>query len=231
MGTIGGRNSLLNQVTDNPDFRAWVRENVKNNPEFKKFGQENGMEGAEELWRQKRTQSELKNVHEIPIEEAIKTVRDNVDENVLSKWFRNADSDMKPKLLQYILRNEGTLNAGLNIAYDNYKHQMEIEDKTPLPFKKWLTTPMEMYRGTRGQQAVRSDIFTSYTPDKKVAAGFTLSNSGGGVALVKPDFSNVDMSKIHTIKVRPIDTWGSYQTTGEAEYLIPSEKVRKKRKK
>ena len=227
-GTGGsGGNPLLNSLTDNTDFRAWIKENMSN-PEFKQFGKENGMKAVEELWREKRTQEELKNIHEMSIEDAIAQVRDNISDSTMEGWFKKADSDYKPKLVNSIMANPGTLNAGLNIAYNNYKNDMDNQGKTPMSFNKWLTTPQEVYRGTRGQKSVVSDVFTSYSPDKKVAAGFTLSDSGGGHSLVKSDFSNVDMSKISTMKIRPIDTWGSYQTTGELEWLIPSKKVKRK---
>ena len=84
-----------------------------------------------------------------------------------------------------------------------------------------------MYRGDRGQKTVDGDIFLSFTTDKKVAAGFTISDSGGGHANVKDDYSNIDKSRITTIKIRPIDTYGSYQTTGEQEYLVPIRRVKK----
>ena len=223
----GGGNPLLNSVTDNLDFKAWIKENL-NNPEFKEFGKNNGMEAVKELWREKRIQAELKNIHEVSIEDAVEQVRDNVSASTMSGWFRSANSEYKPKLVDSILANPGTLNAGLNIAYNNYKNDMGDQGKTPLSFNKWLTTPQEVYRGTRGQKTIVSDVFTSYTPDKKVAAGFTLSDSGGGHNLVKPDFSNIDKSKISTVKIRPIDTLGSYQTTGELEILIPSRKLKRK---
>ena len=220
----GGNNRLLNQLTDNTDFRAWIRENLSN-PEFKKYGQENGMDEVKELWREKRTQEELKNIKEMSIDEAVDIVSDNVSASTRVGWFRQGNSDYKPKLVDEVLSNSGTLNAGLNIAYDNYKNQMQDEGKKTLSFNKWLTTPQEIYRGTTGQGTVKSDIFTAYTPDITVAARFTKSNTGQ--AIVNKDLSDVDMSKITKMKIKPIDTWGSYQTTGEYEWLIPSKKVKK----
>lgn len=222
-GGGGGGNALLDSLTDNLDFRAWIRENLKN-PDFKKFGQENGMEDVKQLWYEKRAAEELKGLHELSREEAIQTIRDNVDPNTISGWFRNGNSDYKPKLVDQIMAHPGTLNAGLNIAYQNYKDDMSDKGKAPQPFNKWVVTPQTIYRGERGQQDVKSDIFKAYTPDIDVAARFTVSDSGQ--ALVKA--KDVDKSKIKTAKVRPIDTWGSYQTTGEQEYLVPIKKKRSK---
>ena len=220
-----GGNPLLNSLTDNTNFRAWIRENLSN-PDFKKFGQENGMEAVEDLWREKRTQEELKNIHEMSIDDAVDMVSDNVSASARSGWFRQGNSDYKPRLVNEILSNPGTLNAGLNIAYSNYKNDMSIKGEKPMPFNKWLNTPQDIYRGTTGQGTVKSDIFTAFTPDITVAARFTKSNTGQ--AIVNKDLSDVDMSKITKIKMKPIDTWGSYQTTGEYEWLIPSKKVRRK---
>jgi len=186
------------------------------------------MEAIKDLWYEKRAQEELKNIHEMPIEDAIDQIRDSVSAQTISGWFRNADSEYKPKLMDQIMANPGTLNAGLNIAYENYKNDMQIKGQNPQSFEKWAVTPQTMYRGDRGQNTVGGDIFLSFTTDKKVAAGFTLSDSGSAVANVKDDFSNIDKSRITTVKVRPIDTWGSYQTTGEQEYLVPIKRVRRK---
>lgn len=183
-------------LKDSMSFNDFIRQNMSN-PDFKAFGQEHGMDEVRELWYQKRISEELKNLHEMDIYDAVDQVRDAIPVNVANGWFRNADSDYKPKLMDSIVSNPGTLNAGLNIAYDNYKYSTD----SPMSFDKWLRTPQTIYRGDRGQQTVRGDIFTSYTPDRSVAAGFG--------------------SNITTIKVRPIDTWGSYQTTGEQEFLIP----------
>jgi HK97 family phage prohead protease len=62
-----------------------------------------------------------------------------------------------------------------------------------------------MYRGEHGQQTVKGDVFKSYTTDKTVAESFG--------------------DDIHEINVKPIDTLGSYQTTGENEYLVPIIKI------
>ena len=228
----GGTNRLLSQVTDNLDFRAWIKENLSN-PEFKQFGKENHMDAVKDLWYEKRAQEELKNLHEMDIEDAIDQVRGSIPNQTLHNWFIEANSDVKPHLVDYIMSNPGTLNAGLNIAYQNYKNDLELKaikgsTEKPMSFDKWVNTPQTVYRGDRGQGAIKSDIFMSFTPDKRIAAGFTLSDSGMAASKVKSDFSNIDMSKITTIKIKPKDTWGSYFTTGEQEFLVPIKKVKRK---
>ena len=225
----GGTSRLLSQVTDNLDFRAWIKENLSN-PEFKQFGKENRMEAVKDLWYQKRAQEELKNLHEISQDEAYDQIRGAIPASTSRMWFVEADSDIKPVLVDYIMANPGTLNAGLNVAYQNYKNNLEIQgnNEKPLSFNKWVNTPQTMYRGDRGQSTTQGDIFLSFTRDKKVAAGFTLSDSGSAAGRVKDDFSNIDKSKMTTIKIKPVDTWGSYQLTGEQEFLVPVKKVKRK---
>lgn len=207
----GGKNSMLASLTDNMDFRAWVRENMSN-PEFKQFGRENHIDAVRDLWYEKRASVELQNVHEMPIEDALDQVRDAIPASHQERWFREANSDIKPHLVNDILSNPGTLNAGLNVAYNNYKYDVEIQNirngtnTAPLSFNRWLTTPQTMYRGEHGQQHVQSDIFHSYTRDRSIAAKFG--------------------DQISTIRIRPIDTWGSYQTTAEQEFLVPARRLR-----
>lgn len=211
-GAAGG--GLINQVTDNLDFRAFVKENMSN-PEFKKFGRDNGIDAVKQLWYEKRAQEEIRNIHEISKEEAIEQVRDAISNSTLDGWFRNTNSDYKPKLIDSVMQSPGTLNAGLNIAYINYKAELSASNvkngtnKQPLSFKKWVNTPQDVYRGDKGQQTTSGDIFLSFSTNKEVAQSFG--------------------SNITKKKVKSIDTWGSYQTTGESEWLVPLD-IKKKKK-
>jgi hypothetical protein len=63
-----------------------------------------------------------------------------------------------------------------------------------------------MYRGGHGQEHIDSDIFSSYTFNKGVAEKFAGDNG-----------------TVYTVKIRPIDTYGSLVTTGESEIFVPSE--------
>lgn len=202
------KGGLISKITDNTNFNAWLKENMSN-PEFKQFGRENGMEAVRQLWREKRIESELSSVHEISQLEAVEQLRAAIPQSYIQAWFVEANSDVKPKLVESILSNKGTLNAGLNIAYTNYLDEMALTHQNSMPFNKWLRTPQTLYRGEYGQGRVQSDIFASYTRDRKVAESFG--------------------QKVSTVRIRPIDTWGSYQTTGEQEYLIPVKRERKKK--
>lgn len=219
----GGNGGLLDKLSDNTNFREWITENIKNVPEFKQFGKDNGMEAVKELWYQKRASEELKGLHELSREDAISVVRENVEAHTITGWFKNGDSEYKPKLVDQIMANPGTLNAGLNIAYQNYKDDMSNKGKTPQSFTKWVNTPQTLYRGERGQQDVKGDIFKAYTPDIDVAARFTKTTTGHSSVTAK----DVDRKMIKEVKIKPIDTWGSYQTTGEQEFLVPIKKTKK----
>lgn len=212
---MGGRSSASNMgsmsgLVDNTDFNAFVRDNMSN-PEFMAFGRSEGMDAVKDLWRETRINQELKDLHEISTEDAISQVRSSISSSTMDGWFRNADSGYKPELVDSILSNKGTLNAGMSIAYHNYKSTQEIQGKQPMSFNRWLNTPQTIYRGTTGKKEVASDVFSSYTPDKNIANKFA-GYSGGSVS---------------SIRVRPRDTLGSYQTTGEQELLVPKRRRRK----
>lgn len=200
------------KVTDDED--SFIHENLKNK-EFLKFGQEHGMDSIRQLWYEERRQEEIKNLHEVPVEDAIQTVRDNIKESHLSGWFRSADSGYKPRIAEQMFGNTGVLNASMNMAYYNYKNEMKLDGKQPLSFQAWLTTPQEVYRGTSGQKLIDADVFTSYTPSKEVAENFAFGR-GGAVGS-----QHGGEPKVSSMTIRPIDTWGQLQTTGELEFLIP----------
>lgn len=194
MSNSGG---FIARLQDSTDFGTFVRSNLSDE-DFMALGREAGMDAIKQLWYEKRALEELKNVHEISLEDAVSQVRDAISASTLDGWFRDANSDYKPRLIDSIMSNSGTLNAGMNIAYNNY---LDSNPSNPMPFETWLRTPQTMYRGDRGQRATASDIFTSFTLDRKVAESFG--------------------SHVTTAHIRPIDTWGSYQTTGEQEFLVP----------
>lgn len=190
-------------LKDSDDFRQFVKENMSN-PEFKQYGRENSIDAVKQLWRERQIRNEK--ITEISKEEAIAIVRANIPDNIRHGWFVAADSDYKPALIDAIARNPGTFNAGLNIAYHNYR---EANPNNKMSFERWLKTPQTIYRGDNGQVDVKGDIFKSYTPDKSIAGGFG--------------------KNITSIRIAPINTWGSYQTTGEQEFLIPIFKWRKRK--
>ena len=186
-----------NAYEDADDYDSFVKKNMKS-LKVNIIDKGGDIDDVRQEWYSTRAKQELKTLKEVPIEDAIKQVRKSVPMNVIDGWFRNADSDYKPKLLDSIFSNKGTLNAGLNIAYYNYK-----ETGGKLSFKEWLNAPQKVYRGSKGQKSIKSDMFMSYSLDKKAAEKF---------------------GSVQSITIKPIDTWGSYQTTGEQEWLVPNKK-------
>ena len=196
-------------VTDYYD--DFIRENIKN-PDFLAWGKEHARYGeVEELWRELRTKHHLQDIHEIPIEDAVSIVRDGIRACTHEGWFRGGDRNRKTVLVDQILSRPDVLNAGLNIAYDNYKWDCKGKQVSPMSFNEWLYTPQIMYRGEVGKVVEPFDVFYSYSPDPRVAS----------------KFGNYLDGTVHRIKIRPIDTLGSYQTNGEMEFLVPKEYYKK----
>ncbi len=204
---------------DNLDYSAFVKdpENfARLKQQYLEHRHEKDYDVTKETWYETRHDEEIKHIHDMSIEEAVNTVRVNIPSNVHEGWFRSANSEYKEKLVNSIMQNPGTLNAGYTIGYNNYLASQQIADNNrPMSFNEWLTTPQTMYRGTYGQSAYKADLFSAYTPNKKVAEKF-LNESAGG--------------HLETIQVRPIDTWGSYQTTAEEEFLVPAKYLRSMKK-
>lgn len=150
---------------------------------------------------------------EIDLNDAIKIINDSIPMNVGRGWFVDANSEYKPSLFSHIMDDKGLLNAGWNVAYDHYKWEMKAQGKAPLSFKKWLYTPQTYWRGHGGQKVINDDRFIAYTPNRSVAEKFASTHSN---------------PHVDEIKIRPIDTLGAYQTTGESEMFIPRWKLTKK---
>ena len=210
----------LGELKDADNLKDFIKLNLSN-PKFKKFGQDNSMGAVQQLWYEMRRQREIKHLHEIPIEEAIQTVRDNIQQSHISGWFRNGDSGYKPRIAEQMFGNSGVWNAALNMAYHNYKDAIETDnikhhtENKPLPFNRWLTSSQKVWRGTSGQKLIDDDVFTSFTTDERVAENFA---HGKGSAAGS---THGGEPKIESRIIRPIDTWGNLQTNGEFEFLIP----------
>ena len=209
MGTASGTSNAAakygesSKYVDKEDFKEFQKANFD---EMKALHKQGGMAAVKEAYYDTRQLTEQKAAQELTQEQAVNIARDSIPQNVSDGWFREANSDYKPKLVQSIMQNPGTMNAGWNIAYQNYVQSLPSGSK-PVSFEKWLNTPQTFYRGTNGQQTVKSDVFSAYTPNRKIAEKFG--------------------SNITTIKIKPIDTWGSYQTTGEQEILVPAKKLKR----
>lgn len=199
------------ELQDGEDTQDFIQNNLKNKA-FVQFGRDYDYEAIEQLQHTARYRKALKQgMHEMKIEDAISQVRDTIKASHISGWFREGNSEYKPRIAEQLLSNPETLNAAYNIAYHNYKYSTD----KPLPFKKWLITPQTMYRGTSGQTDVQSDVFSAWTPDKKIAENFAFGGDGATGS------QHGGEGKVSSIKIRPIDTWGSLQTTGEQEFMIP----------
>ena len=199
----GGKIGAGPKYIDNEDFKAFQKANFD---EMKALHKQGGMDAVREAYYNTRQATERKAAKELTQEEAVNVARESIPQNISDGWFREANSEYKPKLVQSIMQNPGTMNAGWNIAYQNYVNSLP-SGQEPVSFNKWLNTPQTFYRGTRGQQTVKSDVFSAYTPSRKIAESFG--------------------SNITTIKIKQIDTWGSYQTTGEQEILVPSHRLKR----
>lgn len=198
--------TLKDRLADADDFDEFVKANTKD-AEAKEYVKANKMSGLKGLWHEQRIAKHKKGIHKISIEEANEATRKAIPENVLDGWFRSANSGYKPRLMDAIAKDPDAINAGMNVAYHNY---VNANPESPLPFDEWLNTPQKMYRGTHGQDAIDEDVFSAFTPDRKVAEKHA-GKSGN--------------ARIEEIEVKPIDTLGSYQTTVEQEYLVPKSVV------
>lgn len=196
-GSVGGGISSLANSQTWEDFKGNMRDRDKVQ-EMKEMGIKSP-KAMREYWVEQKMKGFTENdAKEITEEKAIDIIQKNIGQNVLDGWFRNADSDYKEKLETAILENKEVRNAGLNIAFKNWK---DSTGDTETSFKDYVNTTVPMYRGEHGQETLSKDVFKSYTTDRNVALSF-----------------GNDVSEIN---VRPIDTLGSYQTTAESEYLVP----------
>lgn len=160
------------------------------------------MPAVEEEFYKYRLADTSHGLHEQTADEAGEAIAAHVSQSVKDGWMREENSAYKPKLIQSILSSSESRNAALNLMYENFKY---CNPDTSMSFEEFLDTPVTMYRGGHGQKHIASDIFSAYSFDKKIAEKFAGSNG-----------------KIYTAKIRPIDTYGSLSTNGEAEIFVPS---------
>jgi len=217
----------LGPLKDADDVDEFIDKNLSNRL-FKQFGANEGLDSIRQLWYEMKRQEEIKNLHEMSMDDAIDKITDSIKASHISGWFRNGDSSYKPRIAEQMFYNKGVLNASLNVAYHNYKTGLDKNEK-PMDYKTWLYTPITVYRGTSGQKLVSDDVFTSYTPDKKIAENFAYGKDGATGS------QHGGEPKVSSMQLRPIDTWGQMSTNGELEYMVPltieSKSDRKERKK
>ena len=186
------------------DAKSWEDFSKTPSKEARAEAKAQGLKGGEELknyWRNRKMQGFGQNdIKEVSLEDAVKTVKEGLPESQREGWFTKYDSGYKPQIEEQILNDKSLRNAGLNLAYHNYKGTNKN-----ISFEEFLNTPITMYRGTQGKTLIDDDVFVSFTPDRKVAERF------GG--------------EIQEVTIKPIDTLGNYQTNGELEYLVPRAKA------
>lgn len=203
MGTYVSRSSGGGgKFADAYSLQSFLQAN-KGNEDLRTVLKSGGMEAVRDEWITGRMRQEQSSIHQLSEADAVDTIRNTVPQNALDGWFVKYDSEYKPAIADAVLGTPGAYNAALNIAYYN--------SGATMPFDKWLRTPQTMYRGEHGQTRLKSDVFSSYTPDKNVAQGFAGKNGTVG-----------------SIKIRPIDTLGNMQTTAEFEFLVPRKQEKRK---
>ena len=137
-------------------------------------------------------------------QKSIDTINSNIKDSIMNGWFRKEDKGFKPKLVENIMMDSNNLNAGWNIMHENFKNRFDSD----ISFKDFMNKELTLYRG--GKKTL-DEAFTSYSMDRKIAEKFG--------------------KDINTISIKPIDTLGSYQTTGETEVLIPKQRYDKMKEK
>lgn len=157
-----------------------------------------------------------KDLHEISRDEADEILYDNLSQSTVDGWFREYNHEVKDNLTKQMIQSPEVHNAALNIMYGNYKNYCEGKNEKPLSYSEFLVTPIKMYRGGTGKEYDKASVFSSYTYDKDVAGTFTGSEVGMGHAF---DPNGV----VYEAEIRPIDTYGSVFSNGEAEILVPRE--------
>jgi len=162
---------------------------------LKKHGIDN-MKKATELFNRMRLDSfkPIKTGHD----SAVDTIKQTIPDRIMGGWFRNEDKSFKVPLFNAITKSDEVRSAGIEIMRNSYN---VLFDKK-VSFDAFLDTELTLYRGGN----ITDDIFTSFSMDKKIAEKFK---------------RQYQTDKINEIKIKPRDTLGSYQTTAEAEILIP----------
>ena len=157
-----------------------------------------------DIWKEAREKYYTFTPKEMDKYDAIDILQNKLPENILEGWFRKGDSPYKAKLEEAVMSDEEIRNAALNIMWSNFK---EFSGKD-IGFDEFLHSDIPVYRGKNSEKYVDGDELLSFTFDRKVAEKF------GKYVL-------------ETI-IKPIDTLGAFQTTGETETLVYREHLESK---
>lgn len=183
---------LMTTATQYSDLQSFIHDNID---ALQAIGI-NSNEFANVLWREANYKREDFQPLEMAIEDAINVLRNQVPENILDGWFRDANSAYKPRLENLALSNKDVRNAALNVMWDNYKNYSGKD----IGFKEFLYSSIPVYRGKDSEKYVDEDQVVSFTFDKSIAEKFG--------------------KHVFETMIRPIDTIGAYQTTGETEVMV-----------
>lgn len=138
--------------------------------------------------------------------EADEILSKTISPSTFEGWFRAYDSNYKPRVVNGLIASPEARSAALSLMYKNYQN-----NGGELSFEEFLVTPIKMYRGGHGQKHIDDDVFSSYTFDRKVAEHFAYQFEGSR-----------ETGRVYEAEIRPIDTWGSVNTIGESEIMVPS---------
>ena len=198
MGKVGdrgkengdGKSELGKKAAESTDFKSFAKENVN---ELKEMGIKNFRDANDFFITSKIDNMERK---EISREKAVSIIKGNIKDSIMNGWFRKEDKGFKGKLVEQIMKDKETANAGLNIMHENYKNTFGSD----ISFNDFMDKEITLYRGGD----ILDEPFTSFSMNEDIAKKF-------------------DKGEIMKIKIKPKDTLGSYQTTTETEVLIPKQ--------
>ena len=213
----GKRNGIKSTLIDIIDMRGktWseIEYELKNNRQIiKRLVKEKGIRGFDPIKEDWERQNAMKpsDFKAMSMDETIKVYQtQDISDNVLSGWFRNADSSYKPAIQEKVVSNHKLRNVAMNIAWHNYNSEMKNQGKKEVSFDTFLNKPVKLYRGTQGQKLIDSDVFSSYSFDKKIAEKFAGK-----------------YGKVNSITVKMKDTYGSLKATAESEVMVPTKKIK-----
>ena len=194
----------------NDGHQEFIQKNVdKLMPIF----EEHGMDGVKEEWLKARLQNATGDFRRISDEETDEILQNGIDSGTARMWITEYDPGVKEKLAHQLTKNKEIHNAALNVMYKNYQYYCKTNGAEALPFEDFLVTLVKMYRGGSGKEHQKALAFSSYTFDRAAAEKFKASNEGHGRA--------TDDGVIYEAEIRPIDTFGSLNTSGEMEIFVP----------
>lgn len=155
---------------------------------------------TDDFWRQTQYEKPV-NYTPISLEKASEILYDKISQNIYDGWYRNADSEYKPKIEASILGDDEIRNASLN----NMWHAYENFIGKSIDFFEFLNTEIPVYRGKNSENFTEDDTFISFSFDENIAKKF-----GDTV--------------IQTL-IKPIETLGNLSRSGEYEVMVPRESI------